>query len=104
MKGSGGFGDLQSLHSRTGLSSISIWIVFYFAGVLHKMAMNLLGNQEDGPRSSTTARREFAPAKETRRSYDPVSTITASRIGPCAPWTRIFSMSAVRLEPLITQA
>ena len=32
------------------------------------------------------------------------STITTSRMGPCAPCTRIFSMSAVRLEPLITQA
>ncbi len=33
-----------------------------------------------------------------------ISTITTSRIGPCAPCTRIFSISAVRLEPLITQA
>lgn len=37
-------------------------------------------------------------------AYAPVSTITTSRIGPCAPCTRIFSMSAVRLDPLMTQA
>jgi hypothetical protein len=56
MKGSGGSGDSKSLQSRTGLSSISIWIVLYFAGVLHKMAMNFAGKPggratliDDGP-------------------------------------------------------
>src|SRR6185437_11733919 len=36
--------------------------------------------------------------------YAAVSTITTKRMGPCAPCTRIFSMSAVRLEPLIMHA
>lgn len=47
--------------------------------------------------------RKFARQRKGR-SYGPVSRITTSRMGPCAPWTSIFSMSAVRLEPLITQA
>jgi hypothetical protein len=32
-----------------------------------------------------------------------MARITIRRIGPCAPITRIFSMSAVRLDPVIRQ-
>src|SRR6266567_8611287 len=38
------------------------------------------------------------------KSYEPACRTTTSRMGPCAPWTRIFSMSAVRLEPLMMHA
>jgi hypothetical protein len=68
------------------------------------MAMNLLGKPGGRFSFHPNGRARFRAAKETGRSYDPVSTISTSRMGPCAPCTNIFSMSAVRLEPLITQA
>src|SRR5437870_12431001 len=37
-------------------------------------------------------------------AYLPVCRMITSRVGPCAPCTRIFSISAVRLEPLMTHA
>src|SRR5215831_18082354 len=48
----------------------------------------------------------IAAGANTQTAFDQlfISTMTTSRRGPCAPCTRIFSMSAVRLEPLITQA
>jgi hypothetical protein len=48
--------------------------------------------------------RSWQRSRPRGENYDACWRITAKRIGPCAPCTRIFSISAVLLDPLIMHA
>jgi len=62
-----------------------------------------------GPGSSFPCLAFFSSARiafgvNSQGSQLAVCRMTTNRRGPCAPCTRIFSISAVRLEPLMTHA